>query len=59
MGASTRQIKVFQLCKYLSPQQSPAERCAYPVKLEYLVAPLTAGIVTIAKLIEKICREIR
>ena len=31
---------------YLSPQQRPADKWAYPVKLEYLVAPLTAGIVT-------------
>lgn len=31
---------------YLRPQHRPADRCAYPVKLEYLVAPLTAGMVT-------------
>ena len=59
MGASTRQIGVFEYCKYLRPQQRPAERCAYPVKLEYLVAPLTAGIVTVAQIIEENGGKIR
>ena len=31
---------------YLRPQHKPAAKCAYPVKLEYLVAPLDAGMVT-------------
>jgi hypothetical protein len=35
------------LCKKnLNPQHNPADKCAYPVKLEYLVAPLAAGTVT-------------
>ena len=31
----------------LRPQHRPADRCAYPVKLEYFVAPEAEGTVTI------------
>jgi hypothetical protein len=31
---------------HLKPQHNPAERWAYPVKLEYLVDPSEAGTIT-------------
>ncbi len=32
--------------QYLNPQHNPAERWAYPVKLEYFVVPSDAGTIT-------------